>query len=229
MPGMDKATPPVHTLEPPLQPLNLSQSESQKSKRRSVFDLVDRAIDASSPNTSPASKDGSEEGFEDSGWEKDETSSPINTDFSSVETHRSAQTKPNIELIAPKPEPPQKQYLPPNENVVEQAECVVTFVGKGLTNTPPERNRSLFRKSLIALSRRRVRSSPSPSPDSSSPTSETFNPHLVMPPAEDGQLLSPHWTSSSRRGRSPVGVRSLPTEGTDSIMSTSHIHRRARG
>lgn len=231
MPGADTAAQPSHPSELPLPPLDLSESTNVVSRRRGVFDLVDREIEAKNLDAGSASKDGSEDGFGDSGWERDEVSSPVNTDLSSVETHRSVQAKPGNEVSSSKAFPAKEDSLPNEDNavVLDEEDCVVTLVGKGLTNAPPERNRSLFRKSLLALSRRRARSSPSPKPASPSPTRETFALHTVPPVAEDGRLLSPHWISSSRRGRSPAGIRSLPAESTGDDTSNSLTRRGARG
>jgi hypothetical protein len=116
-------------------------------RRRTVFDLMDEDL---------FSKGGdSDDDPAESVWEGDDLSSAAHTDFSSVETYLlDASSKPGTSTSAA------SDAAQPLASEPDGRCGVIVYVGKGITNVPPpQRQRSLFRKSVLALTRRGQRGS----------------------------------------------------------------------
>jgi hypothetical protein len=174
------------------------------SSRRTIFDLMDDG---------PLFMGDSDDEPAESVWEGDDVTSAAHTDLSSVETYPRGASKPGA---ANDPAPHTSE--PDNR-------CdVILYVGKGITNAPPQQHRSLFRKSLFALPRRGIKGPPElPMPNEhgviSLPTNlqaqapGPVSPALSPPYRSLGsQLLSPHWMMGSRNTRptqSSVSSRSM--------------------
>jgi len=164
-------------------------------------------------------------------WEGDDLTSAAHTDFSSVETYPlDASFKPGgtSTSAASSAAQPLASSIPHASRPDDRCDVIV-YVGKGITNAPPpQRQRSLFRKSVLALTRRGQRgssiaSSPSPVPGSvgrsiaSLPSSlyaalpvgggESTSPSPTLSSAAPyrslrAQLLPPNWRMGSRNTRS---------------------------
>lgn len=162
------------------------------SGRRTVFDLMDE---------DPFFKGDSDDEPAESVWEGDDLASAAHTDFSSVETYPHDASKPNTANDA----------VQSARHACElDSRCdVMIYVGKGITNVPPpQRHRSLFRKSLFTLTRRGTRGPSAPdergAPSSlhALPAEPVSAPSLSSPYRSLGsQLLSPNWIMGSRSTR----------------------------
>ena len=192
------------------------------TRRRTVFDLMDDDL---------FSKGGdSDDDPAESVWEGDDLASAAHTDFSSVETcPLDASSKPGTSTSAASDAAQPLASSAPHASEPDDRCDVIVYVGKGITNVPPpQRQRSLFRKSVLALTRRGQRdssivSSPPPvlgsvrrsiaslpsslhaalpvgggGPTSPTPTLSSAAPYRSL----GAQLLPPNWVMGPRNTRS---------------------------